>query len=455
MKALPIARIAEHIGAAFSGGDRMVCAISTDTRTMEPGCLFVALRGENFDGNDYVVRALEQGAAFAVAERMPAGVPPERILLVNDGRVALMHIANLHRESLGIKVIAVTGSVGKTTTKEMVDCTVSAGFKTYKTQQNLNNEIGLSQTILQLEEGHQAAVLEMAMDGPGQMQALSLCARPDIAIVTNIGMSHIEKFADGRAGILREKMDVTAGMNANGLIILNADDELLSGVAGTPQRVLRYGIDARVVDARALHIKAYSTHTTFEIEYNENRFDAQVPAMGRHNVSNALAAFLAAVRLGVEPRLAVAALKSYRPVGMRQNVVKHGELTIVEDCYNASPDSMRAALATLAGIACEGRRIAVLSDMLELGDIAPRAHYEIGKYAASCGITALLCTGELSQEYVRAAKEAGMKNAKHFSTQSGLFDSLRQIVRPGDVIWFKASRGMKLEKIIQKVYEVC
>jgi len=451
MKPLSIQKIAARIGAEYRGGDAMVGGVSTDSRSTAPGCLFVALTGDRFDGNDYVAGALEGGARWAVAQRVPEGCDPERVLLVPDGREALLGIAQLYRESLEVQVIGITGSVGKTTTKEMTACVMEAGFSTWKTPLNLNNEIGVSQTILQLEESHRAAVLEMGMDGPGQMAPLSRCARPDAAIITNIGVSHLQQMGS-REGILREKLDITAGMHERAPLLLNADDELLSTVQ-LRRPVLRYGIDAADAAVRALHIKEFSTHTTFEILYNESRFDAQIPCMGRHNVYNALAAFLAGATFGIEPAAAISALKSYVPAGMRQRVVPHGEFTVVEDCYNAAPDSMAAALRTLGGLTCGGRRIAVLSDMLELGEIGREAHYEAGATAADCGVDALLCTGPLSAEIRRGAAEAGMEQAQYFESKEALFGRLKELIGPGDVVWFKASRGMKLEQVIELVYQ--
>ena len=454
MKPLLMAEIARELGARYTGPTReVVKAVSSDTRALPPGCLFVALRGDRFDGNDYVDSALEQGAAWAVAECLPDR-NRERVLLMKDTRWALLRIAGLYRRSLDVKVVAVTGSVGKTTTKEMAASVLQSRYRTLKTQQNLNNEIGLSQTILQLEEDHRAAVLEIGVDGPGQMAPLSLCAAPDAAIVTGIGVSHMERFGS-RQGILREKLDIARGMNG-GALILNGDDDLLTtfdSSAGVG-RVLRYSVEDEAADACARRIEEHAGQTSFQILCGGERCDAQIPAVGRHNVSNALAGFLAGVSLGIDPRDAAAALRSYQPAGMRQRVVEHGRLTVVEDCYNASPDSMRAALSTLGSMHREGRRIAILSDMLELGEIAARSHYEVGRQAARQA-DILLCTGPLAEGYLRGARDSGLRDARHFETQQQLFAHLKQIVGPGDILWFKASRGMKLENIIQKVYEEC
>lgn len=455
MKPLRIQDIARAIGAEF-GGEGQVSAVSTDTRNLPEGCLFVALRGEKFDGHAFIDQALADGAAYAVAEETE-GSPAGRVLKVKDTRAAYLAIANLYRNSLDVHVVGVTGSVGKTTTKEMVACALSAGFPTLKNEANLNNEIGLPQTILRLTKEHRAAVLEMGMDGPGQIAPLSLCAQPDIGIVTNIGVSHLEAMGT-RENILREKLSIGEGMADGAPLILCGDDDLLvtaPAVLGGRLRILYYGIDNPNCVVRADRIKEFSTHTTFEIVYDGNRFDATIPSMGRHNVYNALAAFLAAVCLQIPPQDAIASLKGYRPAGMRQNIVKHGPFTVVEDCYNASPDSMKAAMATLGKLECDGRRIAVLSDMLELGAIERQAHYDAGALAARSNVDILLCTGPLSQEYVRGAKDAGMASVHYFADKDSLFDWLKAELRSGDVAWFKASRGMQLEQVIARVYKEC
>ncbi len=451
MKPMSLQQIARAIGARYTGEDRMIPHISTDSRTIQPGCLFVALKGDRFDGHAYIATALEQGAVCAVS--MEDGpYPPDKVLGVSDTRQALMQIAGLYRRSLDVRVVGITGSVGKTTTKEMVACVLAAGLPTLKTQANLNNEVGLSQTILQLEESHKAAVLEMGMDGPGQMHHLSLCAAPDIGILTNIGVSHIQQFGS-REGIREEKLAISDGMWDGAVLIVCGDDDMLATVDIPRLQVLRYAIDAKEAQVRAERIKEYSTHTNFEILYNGNRFDAQIPTVGRHNVYNALAAFLAGVTLNIQPQVAVAALKNYRPAGMRQNVVHHAEFTVVEDCYNASPDSMRAALTTLGRLECDGRRIAVLSDMLELGEIAQQAHYQVGHLVGECGVDALFCTGPLSKEYVHGAQDAGLEQAVHYQSMDTLFEALKTQIHPGDILWFKASRSMKLEQVIERVYK--
>lgn len=451
MEKLSIGEIARAVGAEFAGAECLIEEISTDSRHIPENCLFIALKGDKFDGHDYIDYALEHGAAFAVSMNAQSPQNP-RVLYVTDTRRALLAIAGLYRKLLGLTVVGVTGSVGKTTTKEMAACVLESTCRAYKSDQNQNNEIGLSKTILQLNKSHEAAVVEMGMDGPGQIAPLAKTAAPDVGVVTNIGVSHIQAFGS-RENIFKEKLSITQGMPDGAYLVLCGDDDLLKTVREPRLNVLFYGIDDKSCPVRAEHITEFSTHTVFEIVYGQNRFDAQIPCMGRHNVYDALAAFSVGLCLSIPPQVSIAALKNYRPAGMRQKIVVHNSYTVVEDCYNASPDSMRAALETLGKLKCDGKRIAVLSDMLELGAIAEESHREMGRAAAHGNIDYLLCTGTLSKEYAAAARESGMENAAHYETQEQLFEAIRELLRPSDVIWFKASRGMKLEQVIAKLYE--
>jgi UDP-N-acetylmuramoyl-tripeptide--D-alanyl-D-alanine ligase len=280
---------------------------------------------------------------------------------------------------------------------------------------------------------------------------MALSAMPDIAVITSIGVSHLEHFGS-QEGILREKLSVTAGMKAGSTLVLCGDNEYLRGVSRPALDIMLYGIENPACEVRADNIAESLTRATFDIIYGDVRYEAELPLPGRHNVLNALAAFCVGVKLGVMPEKAAAALKNYRPEGMRQKVVEHNGYTVVEDCYNASPDSMRAALATLGGVKSGGRRLAVFSDMLELGKDAVDYHKEIGAYAAKSGIDFLFCTGPLSSFYCEGAAVKGMGTALHFGAQDYLVDYLKVFLKPKDIVWFKASRGMRLEKAIERLY---
>ncbi|MGI6404818.1 MAG: UDP-N-acetylmuramoyl-tripeptide--D-alanyl-D-alanine ligase [Oscillospiraceae bacterium] len=447
MTPLDIRDLAAAMGAAYDGPSRPIAHICTDTRTLVPGCLFVALTGEKFDGHHYIPKALEQGAAFAVSAR-PFG--DERVLVVEDTRQALLDLAGYYRKKLGLKVVAVTGSVGKTTTKEMAACVLGSAFSTLKTPANLNNEVGLSQTILSLNPSHEIAVLELGVDAPGQMLPLTHCAAPDIGIVTGIGVTHLQQFGT-RQAIGAEKLALGDAMADGAPLLLCGDNDLLAEVEIPRLRVLRYGIQNRANEVKAQNLREEQGATHFEILWDGGVYPAQIPTLGRHNVLNALAGFAAGVLLGIAPAQAAEALGSYAPEGMRQKMVSHKGLTVVEDCYNASPDSMEAALHTLKNMPCTGKRIAILSDMLELGSREEEEHRRVGEIAADCA-DLLLCTGIRSALTVEGARQAGLAQAFHFPDQDSLYQALRQQASGGDVLWFKASRGMHLEHLLQRLY---
>ena len=447
MKPLSIRELAKAMGCEIPPDDLLIGDICTDTRKLAPGCLFVALSGDHFDGHDYIARALAAGAAFAVSHK-PVTHP--RVLRVKDTRQALLDLAGYYRKAIAPKVAAVTGSVGKTTTKEMTACVLESTFKTLKTPANLNNEIGVSQTLFMLEEDHTAAMLELGIDGPGQMSQMSVAAAPDLCILTGIGVAHLAQFGR-REGIREEKLHIRDGMPDGGLLLINGDNDLLKDFADDRLRVLRYGLEDPNNGVKAINLQENFDFTTFTICWEGEKYPAKIPVIGRHNVLNSLAAFATGISFGVDPLRAVAALEAYRPEGMRQKTVKHKDFTIIEDCYNASPDSMQAALRTLGGMSCRGKRIAVLSDMLELGESEGEDHRQIGRFAADCGIDLLLSVGRLSAEYAAGGREKGM-DARHCPDQDALFAAIKEAARPGDILWFKASRVMRLEEVIERFY---
>ncbi|WP_312643017.1 UDP-N-acetylmuramoyl-tripeptide--D-alanyl-D-alanine ligase [Hydrogenoanaerobacterium sp.] len=425
--------------------------ITTDSRDIRPGCLFIALRGENFDGHNYIGSALLQGAQYAVAE-MKGDYPKDRVLYVGSTEKALRRIALLYRNQLSAKIVAVTGSVGKTTTRDMTAAVLSAGYKTIKTEGNLNNQIGVPKTLLGIESSHEAAVVEMGMSGFGEIEELSLCAQPDAAIITNIGLSHILRLGS-REGIYRAKTEIAAGLKAGAPLILNGDDDLLASYRNPRFNVVYFGIENPDCAVRAENIAGTDSATSFTIVYGGRRIPAEIPTIGKHNVLNALAGFTAGVLMGVLPEAAAKALAGFSPTGMRQKIVDCRGITIVEDCYNASPDSFVAALNTLKDRSCTGRRILIAADMLELGAISSKAHYNVGVLAGKLGIDAVYAYGEMSKHTIIGAEDGGVADAKYFDSKRKLSGHLIANAKKGDVLWFKASRGMKLEDVIQTVYE--
>lgn len=452
MRRLKLKEICAALGclAPFEGE---AAGVVWDSRKVTPGCLFVAIEGENFDGHDFAPQALEMGALAVVAQRPLPGVDPGLLILAEDTRRALVIIAGLHRDGFGIPFVGITGSVGKTSTKEFASAVLSTSYVTHKNFDNLNNEIGVAQALLELKDSHGACIIEMGMSHPGDIAVLSRSVRPDIGIITSIGVSHMQQLGS-REAILSAKAEITEGMDRGGALLVCSDSELLKTFGNDRLRVYRYGACDPTADIAAENIKSVSQSlTSFDIKSPWGRHEASIPALGSHNVANALAAFAAGCLLGIIPERAAAALFDFKGVGMRQKTVSFAGMTVVEDCYNASPDSMRAAARTLAEFPCAGRRILIAGDMLELGEAADRLHFECGGFIAGCQIDALLAAGDLSERLVSGARAAGMRNARHFGCRSELLNSLLDSARPGDVLWFKASRSVRLEEIIEEFYK--
>lgn len=452
MKSLSLFDIAQQIGSEYRGENWAVTQVCTDTRQLQQGSLFVALKGEKMDGHNYVCQALEQGACAAIVEQR-GDFSGENVLLVENTRHALLKIAGMHRHQLDATVVGVTGSVGKTTTKEMIATVVSQSFETVKTKKNLNNEIGLSQMLWEMGENTQVAVLEFGMDGLGQIAPMSQAAQPNLAVLTNIGVSHMEALGS-RENIYHEKMDITKGMPIGSTILLNGDDDKLVQWNNKQYNNIFYGIYNLNSDILAKEITVTKEGMKFFVVWQEHRYPVFLPCFGEHHVYDALSAFGVGVLLGMEPQQVSAALAEYQPEGMRQRITQKKGITFVEDCYNASPDSMVAALNTLAEIPNENRKIAVLSDMLELGTVEFSSHQEVGKRLATLPLDAVFITGERSKIVVDAAKEKGYESIFFFESAQELATQLFQYLQLGDIVWVKASRGMKLENVLEYVYEL-
>ena len=446
MEAVKLTLLAAAMGCE-TAVEADITHICTDTRKLTPGCLFVALKGETFDGHRFVKTALEQGAAAAVVHQPVEDVDQDKLLEVMDTQDALLDMASVYRDQFPeLKLVAVTGSVGKTTTKDFIACVVSAGYNTHKTQGNQNNEIGVPATIYGLTKEHGAAVVEMGMQGLGEILDLTLALHPTIGVITNIGVSHIERLGS-RENILKAKLELCEGLEDGAPLFLCGDNDLLATVEEPRLETIFYGIENPACAIRGGEIKEEGDSTSFVIMAEGQTWQAVIPCVGRHNVLNALAAFGVGRKLGIPAERCIAALADYQPSGMRQHIVRLGGVTMVEDCYNASPDSMRAALTTLKDYPCSGRRIAVLADMLELGHIAEESHRSTGKLAAQCA-DMLFCYGPLGRLYAQGAAEAGLQQAQWFAQKADLAEALCGQVQPGDVVWVKASRGMKLEEVL-------
>lgn len=454
MRAMTIKEIGEAVGFDSSDETPISC-IETDSRTISPGSLFVALRGESFDGHKYVDSAFEKGASYALVDHGDRQDP--RLIFCDDTEQGFLDVAAHYRDQFSVKLVGITGSVGKTTTKEMIAAVLESKFCTLKNEGNLNNRVGMPKTLLRLQEEHQCAVIEMGMNHFGEISDLTRRAKPDLAVITNIGVQHIE-FLGSREGILQAKMEIREGMKDGSPLILCGDDDLLARFEDERFRIIRYGIDGDNCVIRAKNIQEKAGKTIFTLCADGKEMEATIPTFGRHNVLNALAAYAVGKEFAMEDSEILAALKNYIPSGMRQRVVEFKGLTVIEDCYNCGPDSLKAAITAFASMPCQGRRIMVLGDMLELGDYAQQLHYDCGKAAGEKGIDAIYCCGPLSRETYRGFMEQGGKTANHQLLRDEMAAQLMAAlqsgeIKTGDALWFKASHGVHLEDLIQKIYE--
>lgn len=440
--------IAGVTGGKLLGNDVTVSGVSTDTRTIEKGMLFVAVKGESFDGNDFIDAAAEKGAAAAISDRESGaeslGIP---VILVEDSRKAQLDLAHYHRMKFPLKLVGVTGSVGKTSTKDMVYAVLSAKYNTLKTEGNFNNDIGLPRTLFRLNESCGAAVIEMGMSDLGEISVLSKAAAPDICIITNIGWCHIENLKT-RENILKAKLEILDGASESAPLILNGDDEYLKTVDIPGRKVVRYGL-SEGCDVRAEDISQNDDSQSFTLIYGGKRYPAKLPVVGEHHVMNALAAFAAGIAAGMSPEEIVPAFMRYESSGMRQRIEKRGDITVILDCYNASPTSMESSLSVLGGMKCSGRKCAVLGDMLELGEMSAKLHAGVADYIMKNADCAFLYGAEMAHCRERLEK-AGFE-VHHSTDKAALTAELLKWLNPGDAVLFKGSRGMRMEEIAEKL----
>ena len=451
MEKLMLSEVIEAVRGSYGfPADVEVKDISTDTRTISEGSLFIALKGANFDGHDFAEKAMELGAVAVVTEHP---VPNAKCLVVDSTAQALLDAASYYRSKFDIPLVGITGSVGKTTTKEMIYSVLARSFKTLKTEANHNNEVGMPKTLLELNSTHQAAVIEMGMNHKGEISRMSTCCKPTICVITNIGVSHIENLGS-QEGILKAKMEILDGADANAPLILCRDDRMLSKAEIYGDRkVWYYSVSKKDCDVYASDIAADSKGISFTIHYNREKLTARINCLGKHNVKNALAAFCAGAAAGMENEDIIAGLADYKPEGMRQNIINENGLTYVLDCYNAAPDSMKASLSVLSDVSVKGKRYAVLGDMLELGKGAAKYHKTVGEYVKSSKADVLLCYGENSVYYIEGACDKGFdrENTRHFDTHEELAEYLKANLTEGDAVLFKGSRGMKLEEVYEAI----
>lgn len=453
MKKMSLAEIIQAVDGSFGYPvGEMVSAISTDTRKITENSVFIALKGENFDGHDFAAEAMKLGACAVITEKPVEGA---RCIIVDSTAKALLDLAHYYRMKFSMPFVGVTGSVGKTTTKDMIACVLSKKYRTLKTQGNHNNEIGLPLTLFGLDNSHEAAVIEMGMSHFGEISRLSMCACPNCAVITNIGVSHIENLGT-QENILKAKLEILDGADYDAPLIMCKDDKLLASAEIHGERkVIYYSVKKKDCDVYASDIKSADNSIEFNINYSGGKIAAAVNCLGEHNVKNALAAFCVGLVFGISAEDIVTGISDFTPDGLRQNVSEKNGKTFVVDCYNAAPDSMKAAISILsqAKISEGGKRYCVLADMLELGKNAKTYHKNVGEYVAASNADVLLCLGENSKYYIEGAVRKGFdeNNCRHFESREQLTEYLNGSLKEGDAVLFKGSRGMKLEEVVNAV----
>lgn len=420
--------------------------VCTDSRNVKEGDLFIALIGDNFDGHDFINMAFEKGAIACICEKQ---IKTDKILInVTDTKNALKDLAMYYKSLFKIPVVAITGSAGKTTTKDMVASCLSVKFNTLKTEGNFNNEIGLPLTVFNIEEQTEVAVLEMGMNHFNEINDLSKIAKPNVAMITNIGMAHIENLGS-REGILRAKYEIFNYLKPNGIKILNGDDDMLSSLES--ENIYFYSL-TKPLDAYATNIEENGIEgIKATINYLGNSFDVCLKTPGKHILSNALAVTLACHHLGLTKYEIKKGLETFKHSKNRMDIKKTKNYTIINDTYNANPNAMKATLDVLS--ATKGRKVAILGDMFELGDFSDKMHYEIGAYASQKKINELVFIGKNSYNMLLGANDNknNISNINYFETQQQFLQHIHNFLKSGDTILVKASRGMKLENTVDEI----
>ena len=438
-------------GILVSGtADVEIEKITIDSRETGPGVLFVPLKGEKRDGHDFIESALDAGA-MTLSERTDV-YGNGTVIKVADTRKALGDIARYYKIKYPVKSVAITGSVGKTTTKDLVYSVIAQGYNTHKTPNNFNNDIGVPLTIFGMEEGTEAAVIEMGMNHFGEISYLSDIARPDCAIISNIGMSHIENLGS-QEGIFRAKMEMAERFTDKNTLFVNGDDKFLGSIGNTTYKVVRFGMaDTNDVYAKDIVNKGLSG-TEFTVVYSGGEFRCEVRQPGEHNIYNALAAVCAGLHFGLAEAQITAGVRDCVYTSSRLEITEHKGMEIINDCYNSSPDSVRAALKVMQHTV-KTRRVAVLGDILEMGEYAKDAHFELGKSVKEIGIDLLVTAGENAKYIADGAKEAGLLDVMSFASTDELKAVVGEIVKSGDCILVKASHGMEFYKITDQIKSV-
>ena len=450
MDTLSLGQIAEFAEAEILRGnaDTLISRVSTDSRTIKPGDLFVALRGEHFDAHNFLEQVTKAGAAAALVSCDPPPGLPETLAILRaaDTLDAYQNLAANYRKTLPLKVLGITGSNGKTSTKDFAASILGRAFRVTKTEGNFNNHIGLPRTILEANRDHQFAVWELGMNHPGEIATLARIASPDAGIITNVGIAHIE-FMGSREAIAQEKGALAEAIDPGGFVVLNGDDDFSGSIANrTRARVIYAGIEEGAI--RAIEVEQTAGGCEFTIVEGAHRCRAQLPVPGLHMVQNAILAVAAGRALGVSLEECAAGLVSAPLAKARLQIREIHGVQFIDDSYNANPDSMKAALRTLMELDTDGKRIAVLGRMLELGAESERGHRDVGEAAATLGIDHLISIG--NDTMALAAEEAGLENSAIAQDAGDAAEILNEIVAPGDLVLIKGSRSSRTELVMDE-----
>ncbi len=453
MEALTVRQLIEAVGGILLGDfadlDAVFTDVCTDSRNIVPGSLFLPLEGERFDGHSFINSALEGGAAGCLTARERESYLPGKFYVkVRSTQRALRDLARYYKAMFPIPFIAITGSVGKTTTKDMTAAVLSMRYRVLKTEGNFNNDIGLPLTLLRLDHSHELCVVEMGMDHAGEIDYLSDLMEPDVALITNIGDSHIENLGS-REAIFAAKCEIFAHLKPDGLAILNGDDPMLSTLRGKlPQKTLFVG-SGEGLDYTAYDLESDgATRLSCKVKTPVTKFQAEIPALGAHMIYPTLMAAAVGEKFGMGADEIIRGVRAFLPTKMRMNVIRcDGDIVILNDAYNANPQSMRAAAAVLSD-AADRRRVAVVGDMKELGPSSELFHRAVGGYFAEAGVDRLIAIGDLARFIAEGAKEAGLEQATYYPTLDEARDALLRELRAGVTILVKASRSMAFEKVV-------
>lgn len=460
MEHMVVSDIVEAVGGKLLCGNNnaIVTNVQIDSRNVVDGTLFVALVGEKTDAHKFINKCFEQGAVCCITQKKDIN-KNGTLIYVDNTLTALQKLGSWYRDKFNCTVIGITGSVGKTTTKEMIYSALSYKLDVMKTRGNMNSQIGLPVTILDIEKGNDCAVIEMGVSMFDEMNHLVDIAKPKCAVITNIGVSHIENFKT-QENILKEKIKITTNFTDDSVLFINGDDDNLRNVHKyTNVKTITFGIDTKC-DYNAENIVYAEDRTTFTMINGNNKQDVTLNVIGEHNVLNALASFAVGNYMGINNANIAVGLKNYIAPPLRQQIYKlDNNITLIDDSYNASPDSMRSAIKTLILVGNNttnrnGKKIAILADMLELGDIAINEHKKIGEYLANHKIDCVITIGELAKNIVIEAVNVKPSIInKSFMDNNSAYEYVKSIIKSNDTILIKGSRGMKTDEIVKKIKE--